>query len=190
MSRLRSKLQRKFADHGYRHGYVESFQDSWIGSQIRAMREQRGWTQEQLAERAGLGGQTSVSRLEDIDYSARTVNSLRRLAAAFDVALVVTFESFGEVLGRIDSFGQEGALEVPSYSDDPEINAVSRVAPIVGDYTIVVRGSVGDASEQRSPDGTDEWSPEDAGAAPDNSVPDAAETPVADAAETPVALAA
>lgn len=54
-----------------------------IADRIRALRESKGWTQEDLAEEAGIGPAT-VSRLERGVIEPR-VETLRALCEAFDV---------------------------------------------------------------------------------------------------------
>lgn len=111
-----SDLRKKFTDPTYRHSYADGFMCSYIGMQIRKLREQRGWTQEQLADLAGKR-QSEVSRHEDASNESWTISSLRDYARAFDVALVVKFESFGERLKDIESFSVE-SLRVPSFAED------------------------------------------------------------------------
>lgn len=56
-----------------------------LGCAVHQLRQERGWTRTQLANRAGLPGSTinAIERgIQDTTWS-----NLRRLAAAFDVAL-------------------------------------------------------------------------------------------------------
>ncbi|MBI4564588.1 MAG: helix-turn-helix transcriptional regulator [Planctomycetes bacterium] len=57
----------------------------WIGRKIRVLREKKGMTQEDLAERAGLT-QSHVSRLEDGKHSPSNV-TLRKIAKALRVSV-------------------------------------------------------------------------------------------------------
>ncbi len=54
-----------------------------VGQRVRALREQRGWTQAQLGERADLD-HTAVSRIEH-DRVKPTRRTLRDIARALDV---------------------------------------------------------------------------------------------------------
>jgi transcriptional regulator with XRE-family HTH domain len=65
--------------------------------QIRRLRERHGWTQAELAEKAGTQ-QVVVSRWESPDNPGITLNTLKRLARAFDVALIVRFAPFSEFI--------------------------------------------------------------------------------------------
>jgi transcriptional regulator with XRE-family HTH domain len=129
MSELFEKLREEFKDKETRRIYVDDFLNTSIATQIKVLREQRGLTQAQLAELAGMR-QERISVLEDIDYSAWTINVLRRLAEAFDLRLSVKFESFGSFLYEFESFSR-GTLERPSFEDD----AVFHGATLGGDAT-------------------------------------------------------
>jgi len=68
-----------------------------LAFQIRMLREKHGWTQEELASRTGKQQET-ISHWEDPNYGSYTLNSLKSLAGAFDVALVVKFAPFSELV--------------------------------------------------------------------------------------------
>ena len=117
MSDLKTRLLQRFRDPEYRHGYVESFLNSLVSTQIRHLRERRGWSQKELAEAIGTV-QSGISRIESPDYSAWRIETLRKVAKAFDMALSVKFVSFGDELNDIMRFG-DGSLMRPSFEDDP-----------------------------------------------------------------------
>ena len=54
-------------------------------------------TQEHLAQKTGKKQET-ISSWEDPNYGSYTLNSLKSLAAAFDVALMVKFAPFSELI--------------------------------------------------------------------------------------------
>jgi transcriptional regulator with XRE-family HTH domain len=60
---------------------------SRLGGQIREIRRRRGWSQEDLAERAGLG-RLVISRIER-GQAALDLEALERIALALDVSLAV-----------------------------------------------------------------------------------------------------
>jgi transcriptional regulator with XRE-family HTH domain len=107
----------RFRDRRYRRVYMDDFVNTSIAAQIQALRKARRLSQRDLAAKIGTK-QGGVSRLEDVNYSGWKVSTLKRLARAFDVALVVRFESFGSVLDDIAGFRKE-ALLVPSFDKDP-----------------------------------------------------------------------
>jgi HTH-type transcriptional regulator/antitoxin HipB len=116
MNQLDRRLVSEFADKEYRHSYADNFINTYIAAQIRALRDQRGWTQAQLAERAEMK-QSRISAMEDVNHSSWSVRTLARLAEAFDVALSVCFKSFSSRLADIEGFSPS-ALVVPPYTDD------------------------------------------------------------------------
>lgn len=107
----------KFFNSEYRAGYAESFLDTRIATQIRVLREQRGWTQAQLAEAAGMK-QSRICALEDANYSSWSVTTLKRLARAFDVPLDVEFGTFGQLLREVSTFNRD-SLQRPEFAKDP-----------------------------------------------------------------------
>lgn len=117
MSTLFKRLWQTLQDKEYRHAYAEGFSDSKIATQIKVLREQRGWTQQQLAEAAGMK-QSRIAVLEDVNYSSWSIRTLRRLAQALDLWLDVEFKEFGTVWSGLRDFSRE-ALTRCSFADDP-----------------------------------------------------------------------
>lgn len=138
MEDIHAVLREEFRDPEARKDYAEEFLNSFIALQIKTLRQQREWSQEDLAERAGMK-QSRISAMEQVDYDSWSVRTLKRLAQAFDLALIVRFESFGEFLGEVTSVSRQ-ELERPSFVDDPEFvvggkpqasasDAVATIAP-------------------------------------------------------------
>ncbi len=119
MSDLFQRLKSSFNDEKYRHVYADAFVDSKIATQIKVLREQPGreWTQEQLAQRAAMR-QARISALEDVNYSAWTLSTLRRLARAYDLYIDVEFKEFGRLETDLDGLDREH-LSRCSFRDDP-----------------------------------------------------------------------
>lgn len=118
MSLLADKLKTSFGtDKDYRHGYVDEFLNAYIATQIKVLREQREWTQQDLAQQAGMK-QARISVMENVNYSSWSLNTLKRIAESFDLTLNVSFEDFGKRLVDIDRFSRE-SLERFSFEDDP-----------------------------------------------------------------------
>ena len=103
----------QFRDREYRATYAESFLDTSIATQIRVLREQRGWTQAQLAEKAGMTP-SRISALESADSSKWSIGRLKRLARAFDVPLNVMFTLLTDVSGF-----NRASRERPEFAKDP-----------------------------------------------------------------------
>lgn len=58
-----------------------------VGQRVKQLRLRYGWTQDQLAEKAGLAGHTSVSAIETGATIWADIASVRGLLAAFKMPL-------------------------------------------------------------------------------------------------------
>lgn len=105
-----------FFDEEYRRAYAEDFLNTKIALQIHTLRKQRGWTQEELAKRIGTK-QSGIARLENVNYSRWKVETLKKIAEAFDVVFVCGFISFSSFLNEEKDFGRK-VLEQPSFNED------------------------------------------------------------------------
>lgn len=95
MNDLLKDLLSEFTDAEYAHAYMESHTVSRIAAQIHALRKQRNWSQEQLAERAGIAQET-ISKLESADFRSLTLKTLQKFCRAFDVDVRISFEPFSK----------------------------------------------------------------------------------------------
>ncbi len=88
-----------------------------LAFQIRALREQREWSQKKLGRMSNMA-QERVSILEDPNAESKpTLNTLLRLAAAFDVGLDVRFVPFSKIIDG--SFNNTPiALQVPGFEEE------------------------------------------------------------------------
>jgi transcriptional regulator with XRE-family HTH domain len=111
------ELIEQFHDKEYREAYADEFLDAYIAAQIRAIREQRRMTQQELAEMIGTQ-QAGISRLENVNYSGRNIQTLKKVAYALGGRLHVSIETFGSLLEEGASFSRK-ALERPSIESDP-----------------------------------------------------------------------
>ena len=117
-SSLKEDLICTAEDKAYRHAYAEESLNFTIATQIKVLREQREPpTQELLAKEAGMR-QSMISRYENVNYSSWSINTLRKLANAFDVYLDVRFRSFRDLVESTDRFSRD-ALQVPAFTEDP-----------------------------------------------------------------------
>jgi len=122
-SEVFKNLRRDFQVEEARYAYSEDFVNTYIAAQIKNLREERNLNQGQLAEMIGTK-QSGVSRLENINYSAWKVESLRKLARAFGLWLKISFEEFGELPKEIDGFKK--SLSRRSFSDDPVFQSTGK----------------------------------------------------------------
>jgi len=109
-------LKNRFHQKEFRDSFIAEHVGTKLAMQIRKLREDRCWSQADLAERAGMK-QSRISDLEDPNYAKYTMSTIRRLAAAFDVAFDFHFESYGhslEIAARVD----DSKLSVCSFDSD------------------------------------------------------------------------
>ena len=114
MTIRREQMTRSLADKECRDLFVCEEVDTGLAFQIRAMRQARGWSQRDLAQRLGMT-QEGVSRLENPEYGKLTLTTLKRLASVFDVGLAVRFVPFSALIEWAVNFGPSD-LAVPSYA--------------------------------------------------------------------------
>jgi transcriptional regulator with XRE-family HTH domain len=107
----------------HREAFVDSEIDIGLPFQIKAIREARDWTQKELAEKSGKH-QSVISQLETPGYGSLTLSTLRKLAAAYDVGLMVRFVSFSE-LARRASHLSDADMKIPSFSDDQTLTTTA-----------------------------------------------------------------
>lgn len=122
----RQKLIEKLKNPKYRHAFSSAQARRTISAQIRALRQssERDWTQKELGERAGMK-QNAIARLENPDYGEYSVRTLQRLAEAFDVALVVKFAPFSELVNINQGARVDNYLPA-SFKDDTQLSEASR----------------------------------------------------------------
>jgi transcriptional regulator with XRE-family HTH domain len=137
MPSIYSRMFQKFKDKRYRDAFLASQIRRLIPKQVRAMREVRKMTQQELADAAHTT-QTVISRIEKGGGNNLTIKSLLNLASALDVALVVRFEpidrfitwnenlssddimprSSEAILGAMEQGAREEAIEAQSPPKD------------------------------------------------------------------------
>lgn len=100
----------------FRDAFVSSHLATNIASQIFALREKFGWTQRDLARETGMA-QARISLIENVSYESFTIATLKRIAAAFDVMLIVRFVPFSEGVEWISN-ANPPTLAPKSFSED------------------------------------------------------------------------
>jgi transcriptional regulator with XRE-family HTH domain len=100
-----------------RHLYLDSSIRQLLAMQLRTMREARGWSQTEVGEKAGGMKQSAIARLEDPQYSRMTLSTLRRLAKAFDVAVIARFAPFSEYISWTVQLDEQ-RLSPPSFNQE------------------------------------------------------------------------
>lgn len=107
-------IWRRLSSKEYRDAYVEETINNRLAAQIYSLRVQRGYTQTDLCDLTGM----KQPRISALEKSCRgvTLKTLRRLASAFDVALVVKFVPFSELIK--ETAGRRIDHPIPKFPDD------------------------------------------------------------------------
>lgn len=124
ISKLASPLEAKpqWRDKEYREAYMEAAIDQGVAWQIKINRKLRNMSQIDLGNAIGTQ-QSGVSRLEDPEYGAHSLDTLKQVAKAFDCALLVKFVSYGDLaresenLSETDQYAVPFALELEQCND-------------------------------------------------------------------------
>lgn len=105
-SEIKQLLLTGLEDSDYRRIFAAEQLNTGLAYQLRLLREDRGWTQEELARRTGKS-QEMISRWEDPDYGSYSISTLKAFADAFDVSLIVKFAPFSELTKWLTSLSKE-----------------------------------------------------------------------------------
>ncbi len=114
-----------------RSKFVESHLDKSIAYQIRSLRDGEGMTQAEFAAKLGIKHPNNVSaRLENPYYGKWSISTLKQIAAACDVVLVVWFIPFGRFLKWVtgtpytDNGLSDDFYNIPTFADEFELASV------------------------------------------------------------------
>ena len=110
------QLRDSLASKEYREALAIEHVNTTLAIQIRKMRENSQWRQSDLANCLGKH-QEAISQWENPDYGRHSLTTLKSLAAAFDVALLVKFIPFSELVQDMVSLS-ETRLSPPSFSEE------------------------------------------------------------------------
>jgi transcriptional regulator with XRE-family HTH domain len=98
-----------------RRRFVESQIANEIAFQVRALRHKQEWSQPALARELDTT-QNQIYRLENPAKSKPTISTLKKIAALFDVGLVVRFVPFGEMIDYLSGTPRlHGGLSTTSH---------------------------------------------------------------------------
>ncbi|HEV2200995.1 MAG TPA: helix-turn-helix transcriptional regulator [Bryobacteraceae bacterium] len=132
-----SKIAEKLKEIGYRKAFIASQINIGIPFQIRALMKARGWTQDTLAEKTGML-QPRISGLMKPGKTRPNIETLRRVAEAFDCALIVRFAPFSELAKWAEEF-EPDSFNVPSFTDDVGFIEHKPAASAMGIATLLCR---------------------------------------------------
>ena len=130
----------------HRDAFVASQINVGLPFQIRALRKQRSLNQQELATMAGML-QPRISAMEQVGGGQLNLDTLRKLAAALDVGLLVKFVAFSELIKWSNDFSPD---DFSVHSFDQEI-ADSKSEPKVRSNVIQLRPWVSLTSHTDTP---------------------------------------
>ena len=111
-----TQIRNSLVNKEYREALAIEHVNTTLAIQIRKMRESHQWNQSDLAAHLGKHQET-ISQWENPDYGRHTITTLKSLAATFDVALLVKFIPFSELVR--DMLGlSEVRLSPPSFGEE------------------------------------------------------------------------
>lgn len=113
---MKQRLISKLKNKQYRDAFVASQINVGLPFQVRALRVNRSLSQGGLAQKAGMK-QPRISAIERPGSGKLNLETLRRLASAFDVGLLVRFVPFSELVKLSEEFGPD-EFSVLSFDQD------------------------------------------------------------------------
>jgi transcriptional regulator with XRE-family HTH domain len=154
----RAILQRLRRSREARARFLDSNLSKELAFQLRSLREKKSWSQPELAKMTDTS-QNAISRLENPNYGKATLTTLKKLAAVYDVGLVVRFVPFSQLVNwesrteylergfgfetfDVQTFEEEeknGALDESPKSISPDLlRSIQGEAQLGGDITQLI----------------------------------------------------
>jgi transcriptional regulator with XRE-family HTH domain len=133
VDKIIERLKTEFNSEDARYAYADTVTNAFLTGQIKALREERDLTQEQLAELVGTQ-QSGVSRWLNSGFSTCKVETLRKFARAYGVRLRISFEEFGTLPSDVGDFTKERLAprkfeDDPAFKEQPQEVAVTNMQP-------------------------------------------------------------
>jgi transcriptional regulator with XRE-family HTH domain len=112
-------------DKRYREEYAIAMLKRMIPYQTRAIRKKRGWSQAKLADEAKVT-QGVISRAEDPDYGNLTLTTIGRIAAGYDLAVIVKLVPFSELVRYCENTSERDFANLPTFEAENATNHLSQ----------------------------------------------------------------
>lgn len=130
MKKFRDFLKEQLKDKEFEKTFYEGLEKTRIALDIAYFRERKGITQEDLARLVNTS-QSAIARMENPEYKGYSMSTLRKVAEALGIELVVSFKEKG-----IETYEKEPAkiyyviawpkekkeYKFQKYSVEPEFN--------------------------------------------------------------------
>lgn len=128
------QLWENLSDPDFRKQFIDEHVDVGIAFQIRSLRNRQELKQSDLAKLLDVK-QSQVSSWENPDYGRYTLATLKDLAKAFDVGLLVRFVPFSNIVDWTVDLTSD-VIAPPSFSEEQHhVTALVSVATNVGEDT-------------------------------------------------------
>jgi transcriptional regulator with XRE-family HTH domain len=122
----REQIWQSLNDYEYRHQFIEEEINVGIAFQIRSIRNRQNLRQEELAKLMNVK-QPLVSSWENPNYGKYTLGTLKGLAKAFDVGILVRFVPFSELANWAANLTHD-VIAPPNFSEEEKYHAAMSAA--------------------------------------------------------------
>lgn len=122
----REQMWESLQDPDHRKQLIDEHINVGIAFQIHGLRKRQEITQKQLAEKLGEKKQPLISSWENPNYGKYTLGTLKDLAKAFDVGLLVRFVPFSTLVDWTVDLTSE-KIAPPSFSEEKAYALTSNV---------------------------------------------------------------
>ena len=129
---MKTKKLDRLKDKDFRDAFVGAHIDQGLAFQIKSLRDDRGWTQGDLANRLGLKSQSSIARYEDPSYGKLSISKIKELGAVFDVGILVKFVPYSRFLGEVEDLSPS-TLAAKSF--ESELPLLEEDCEVIGYYS-------------------------------------------------------
>lgn len=125
---IRRQLWEQMRNKSYRENFVAAHLSTGIAAQLITMRESREWAQKEVAGKTGMSP-ARISVMENPNYDKYTLTTLKRLASAFDVALIVRFAPFRDLVNWVSDLSPDKLDSISFTEDRPSLLQVKLKTP-------------------------------------------------------------
>ena len=125
MNSKQEQMWENLRDKDFRKQFIDEHVNVGIAFQIRSLRNRQDLEQSELAQLLGVK-QPLISSWENPNYGKYTLNTLKNLAKAFDVGLLVRFVPFSTLIDWTVDLTSD-AIAPPSFNEEEKLHAASLV---------------------------------------------------------------
>lgn len=125
MNSKQEQMWENLRDKDFRKQFIDEHVNVGIAFQVRSLRNRQNLEQSELAQLLGVK-QPLISSWENPNYGNYTLNTLKNLAKAFDVGLLVRFVPFSTLIDWTVDLTSD-AIAPPSFNEEEKLHAASPV---------------------------------------------------------------